>query len=216
MSSSNRCAQVWAELCSSEYPLAPECRHHSLRGLRETTRSQQRTCDRSFPGPAAFACLELGESGSGSAGPWQRLKDINHVGLLNTVTPGERDPEKRESWDLHSYVIGDVVNDRSLIRDENYRTYTKRLQEASRFIPESLRALLHAESCSGEQRLPDLFALGLTQASSHERFPSHSAMRMESGQLIRCKAPVVRYLYGRNFSAITNYGFLGRPGFATA
>src|ERR1019366_2817935 len=133
-----------------------------------------------------------------------------------TVTPGERDPEKRESWDLHSYVIGDVVNDRSLIRDENYRTCTKRLQEASRFIPESLRALLHAESCSGEQRLPDLFALGLTQASSHERFPSHSAMRMESGQLIRCKAPVVRYLYGRNFSAITNYGFLGRPGFATA
>ena len=62
---------------------------------------------------------------------------------VNTVTPGERDPAKRESWDLHSYVIGDVVNDRSLIRDENYRTYTKRLQEASRFIPESLRALLH-------------------------------------------------------------------------
>jgi hypothetical protein len=42
---------------------------------------------------------------------------------VNTVTPGERDPEKRESWNLH----------------------------------------------------------WLTQASSHERFPSHSAMRMESG-----------------------------------
>jgi hypothetical protein len=64
-----------------------------------------------------------------------------------------------------------VVNDRSLIRDENYRTYTKRFEEASRFIPESLRALLHAESCSGEQRLPDLLVLGLAQASSHERFP---------------------------------------------
>jgi len=30
-------------------------------------------------------------------------------------------------------------------------------------------------------------------------------------ELIRCKAPIVRYLYGRNFSAITNYGFLGPP-----
>lgn len=63
-----------------------------------------------------------------------------------TVTPGERDPEKRESWHLDSYVIGDVVNDRSIITDQNYRTDTKRLQEASRYILESLGALRHAES----------------------------------------------------------------------
>jgi hypothetical protein len=67
------------------------------------------------------------------------------VGIY-TVIPGERDPEKRESWDLGSYVIGDVVNDRSVITDEIYRTDTKRLQEASRYILESLRALLYIES----------------------------------------------------------------------
>src|SRR5262249_54025206 len=42
------------------------------------------------------------------------------VGIY-TVTPGERDPEKRESWHLDSYVIGDVVNDRTIITDQNYR-----------------------------------------------------------------------------------------------
>jgi NurA domain len=72
------------------------------------------------------------------------------VGIY-TVTPGERDPEKRESWDLGSYVIGDVVNDRSIISDQNYRTDTKRLQEASRYILEPLRALLYIEA-SGEKR----------------------------------------------------------------
>jgi len=63
-----------------------------------------------------------------------------------TVTPGERDPEKRESWNLDSHVIGDVLNDRSIITDQNYRTDTKRLQEASRYILESLSALRHIES----------------------------------------------------------------------
>jgi hypothetical protein len=67
------------------------------------------------------------------------------VGIY-TVTPGERDPEKRESWHLDSYVIGDVVNDRTIITDQNYRTDTKRLQEASRYILESLGALRHLES----------------------------------------------------------------------
>jgi hypothetical protein len=67
------------------------------------------------------------------------------VGIY-TVTPGERDLEKRESWDLGSYVIGDVVNDRSIITDETYRTDAKRLQEASRYILESLRALLYLQA----------------------------------------------------------------------
>jgi hypothetical protein len=66
-----------------------------------------------------------------------------------SVTPGEREPEKRERWELSSYVIGDVVNDRSLITDENYRTDAKRLQEASRYILESLRALMHIDSGTG-------------------------------------------------------------------
>src|ERR1039458_9938310 len=52
---------------------------------------------------------------------------------------GERDPEERESRDLHPYVIGDVLNDKSLIGDESYRTDTKRLQEPSGFILQSLK-----------------------------------------------------------------------------
>lgn len=71
------------------------------------------------------------------------------VGIY-TVTPGERDPEKRESWKLDSHVIGDVVNDRSIITDQNYRTDTKRLQEASRYILESLSALRYINSPSCE------------------------------------------------------------------
>lgn len=72
------------------------------------------------------------------------------VGIY-TVTPGERDPQNRESWDLASYVTGDVVNDRSLITDESYRTDGKRLQEASRYILEALRALLYIESVGAER-----------------------------------------------------------------
>jgi hypothetical protein len=67
-----------------------------------------------------------------------------------TVIPGERDPEKRESWNLSSYVIGDILNDRLIIADQNYRTDTKRLQEASRYILESLGAFLHIEQVRGE------------------------------------------------------------------
>lgn len=71
-----------------------------------------------------------------------------------TVIPGEREPEKRESWHLDSYVIGDVVNDRSIILDQNYKTDTKRLQEAARYILESLGALRHIKQC--EKELPRL------------------------------------------------------------
>jgi hypothetical protein len=71
-----------------------------------------------------------------------------------SVIPGERDLEKRESWTLRSYVIGDVVNDRSPIREQNARTDTKRLQEASRYILEPLNALLY-----GIDRKPPLESL---------------------------------------------------------
>jgi hypothetical protein len=71
------------------------------------------------------------------------------VGIY-TVIPGERDLEKRETWHLQSYVIGDVVNDRSAIKESNSRTDTKRLQEASRYILEPLNALLYANSLEGQ------------------------------------------------------------------
>jgi hypothetical protein len=77
------------------------------------------------------------------------LPGVEPMGIrvgIYTVTPGERDPEKREAWQLHSHVIGDVVNDRSVFTDQNYRTDTKRLQEASRFILESLGALRFIDS----------------------------------------------------------------------
>jgi len=71
------------------------------------------------------------------------------VGIYSVI-PGERDLEKRESWNLRSYVIGDVLNDRSAIREPNVRTDTKRLQEAARFILEPLNALLYANSLEGQ------------------------------------------------------------------
>ncbi|MGA3159661.1 MAG: DNA double-strand break repair nuclease NurA [Terracidiphilus sp.] len=71
------------------------------------------------------------------------------VGIY-TVIPGERDPEKRESWKLESYVIGDVMNDHSIITAPNYRTDTKRLQEASRNILELLNALHYIDRANGD------------------------------------------------------------------
>ena len=74
------------------------------------------------------------------------------VGMY-TVIPGERNPEERESWQLHSYVVGDVVNDKSLITELDYRTDTKRLQEAARYILESLSALRHLAEAGERPRL---------------------------------------------------------------
>src|ERR1017187_2778842 len=65
---------------------------------------------------------------------------------------GERDPEERESRDLHPYVIGDVLNDKSLIGDENYWTDTKRLQEPSGFILQSLWAPCQKNPARAEPR----------------------------------------------------------------
>lgn len=85
------------------------------------------------------------------------LPGIEPMGIrvgVYTVTPGEREPETRESWHLDSYVIGDIVNDRSIILDQSYRTDIKRLQEAARYILESLGALRHISQ--PERDLPRL------------------------------------------------------------
>ena len=63
-----------------------------------------------------------------------------------TVIPGEQDPEKREHWAMESAVIGDVLSDRSLIEDFDYKTDAKRLQEAARYIMEPLSLLNHSKS----------------------------------------------------------------------
>lgn len=61
-----------------------------------------------------------------------------------TVIPGEENPEQREAWSMDSLVIGDVLSDRSLIEDLDYRTDNKRLQEAARYLLEPLSLLNHS------------------------------------------------------------------------
>src|SRR5262249_24175720 len=66
------------------------------------------------------------------------------VGIY-TVVPGETDPTKREQWKLDSYIIGDVLSDRSLITDDDYQTDEKRYIEAARYILESHSVLRFLE-----------------------------------------------------------------------
>ena len=61
-----------------------------------------------------------------------------------TVVPGEENPEKREIWSMESAVIGVVLSDLKIIEDAEYRTDTKRLQEATRYLLEPLSLLLHS------------------------------------------------------------------------
>lgn len=64
---------------------------------------------------------------------------------IYTVVPGETDPTKREQWDLDSYIIGDVLSDRSLITEDEYQTDEKRYIEAARYILEPLSVLRFLE-----------------------------------------------------------------------
>jgi hypothetical protein len=72
------------------------------------------------------------------------------VGIY-TVIPGERDPDRRETWRLDSYVIGDVLSDRSLL--EEPPRDPKRLQEAARYIVEPLSSLRYLDSIRTKPRL---------------------------------------------------------------
>ena len=77
------------------------------------------------------------------------LPSIDPMGIrvgTYTVIPGEDDPEKRESWTMESAVIGDILNDREIIEDSDYKTDAKRLQEAARYILEPLCLLNHSKA----------------------------------------------------------------------
>lgn len=65
---------------------------------------------------------------------------------IYTVVPGETDPLKREQWNLQSYIIGDVLSDRSLITEDDYQTDEKRYIEAARYILEPLSVLRFLET----------------------------------------------------------------------
>ncbi len=62
-----------------------------------------------------------------------------------TVIPGEERAEEREHWSMDSAVIGDILSDRSIIEDQDYKTDSKRLQEAARYILEPLSLLTHSK-----------------------------------------------------------------------
>src|SRR5262249_7496768 len=62
------------------------------------------------------------------------------VGIY-TVVPGELDPLARESWSLQSFMIGDILNDRSIIDEDDAETDEKRIQEAARYLAESICTL---------------------------------------------------------------------------
>jgi len=68
------------------------------------------------------------------------------VGIY-TVVPGEIDLSKREEWFRRSYVIGDVISDRSSIIENDSQTDVKRLQEAARYILEPLTGYRYIEEC---------------------------------------------------------------------
>ena len=61
-----------------------------------------------------------------------------------TAIPGETDPEAREQWALKSSIMGSVLNDNSIVEDDEPYD-EKRFQEAARYILESLVALNFAE-----------------------------------------------------------------------
>jgi hypothetical protein len=63
---------------------------------------------------------------------------------IYSVIPGETNIEKRESWDLFSFVIGDILGEKPKSANEVFQTDVKRLQEAARFILEPLIALNYA------------------------------------------------------------------------
>jgi len=70
-----------------------------------------------------------------------------------SVIPGERDMNKRESWKMYSYIIGDVLSDYSSIRSESYETDTRHLQECARYILEALSILIHLDHENGISKM---------------------------------------------------------------
>lgn len=65
------------------------------------------------------------------------------VGVYSVI-PGETDPDRREKWTLHNYVMGDLLEDQ-LPPDapDGVLPNRKRLQEASRYYAELFDALKH-------------------------------------------------------------------------
>ena len=74
------------------------------------------------------------------------------VGIY-TVIPGETDLSKREEWFRRSFVIGDVISDRSSIVDNESQTDVKRLQETARYILEPLTGYKYIEECKTPPRV---------------------------------------------------------------
>lgn len=92
------------------------------------------------------------------------------VGLY-TVIPGETDLLKREEFHHRSFVVGDVISDRSSITDNEGQTVLKRLQEAARYILEPLAGYNYIEECKIAPRV--MFLHGPLQNSFETYDESH-------------------------------------------
>jgi NurA domain-containing protein len=80
------------------------------------------------------------------------------VGIY-TVVPGEVEPEQREFWSLQSFMIGDILNDRSIIDEDDADTDEKRIQEAARYLAESISTLRYVN----EKKVDAFFVHGPVQ-----------------------------------------------------
>ena len=66
------------------------------------------------------------------------LPGVTPTGLrvgVYSVVPGETEAAKREDWSMYPYLVGDVLNDRSIL-DYHDQTDEKRFLEAARYICE--------------------------------------------------------------------------------
>ena len=66
------------------------------------------------------------------------LPGVTPTGLrvgVYSVVPGETEAAERENWSMYSYLVGDVLNDRSIL-DYDDPTDDKRFLEAARYIGE--------------------------------------------------------------------------------
>jgi len=92
------------------------------------------------------------------------MPSVEPVGIragVYSVIPGENDLTEREDWKLYSGVVGDILNDRTYFETAETISDPKRVQEAARYIIESLSALRYLHE--SETDLTYLFLHGPVQ-----------------------------------------------------
>lgn len=89
------------------------------------------------------------------------------VGIYSVI-PGESELEKREEWGLTPYIIGDLINDRSLLKEYlGEEPDTKRLLEAARYFVELFTVL---EYIKNSKEKPKILFLHGPLVNSYETY----------------------------------------------